>query len=469
MKAKNEELIRTPKPKSDAEAIQGTWTVASVDIGGVQRAEDSSEKQVWTIAADAITIKFPSLVEEMKYHLDETTNPKAIDLQGGITFGVGMGIYELKGDELKICWDRVGGERPTSYERVFGRGDGRTFFILKRAPIPKPEKPKWGEPIDGVQARLRPDKVKWPIDETPTFALDLRNQGDKAYEGFRQPRYCQMELDGKWYIHESADLVDSPSRLEPGKQLDGWVAVSLDGPRKVYTPNGFFSGGIVRVSLMETRIEGPWVRKDDKEARLKLSPGKHTIRVAYGDPVSKKVLPISNSVEFEVLKEAAWGDALENVSARLRPEKVEWPADQAPKFELDLRNHNREDTVKPKQPLGGINFGPGADISFSSAREPRLCRIEFDGKWFVYRDPIVMADTKSGLEFQKQVDGWVKVSLDGSWVGADDKKVKLKLSPGKHTVRVGFPVTRFALSLSEQIFPVSQPVEIIVLKAEAPH
>jgi hypothetical protein len=56
------------------------------------------------------------------------------------------------------------------------------------------------------------------------------------------------------------------------------------------------------------------------------------------------------------------------------------------------------------------------------------------------------------------------VSLDGPWVGEDDKKVKLKLSPGRHTVRVGLPLTRFALSVPEPVRPVSQPVEIVIAR-----
>ena len=128
------------------------------------------------------------------------------------------------------------------------------------AKVDKPEvkkvEPAWGEAVDGVQARLRPTKTAWDAGETPEFALDLRNKGENAQHQCRVPNFCEMEWDGQWYRFGGPGEQDCKhSFLAPGKQIDDWVKVSLDIP---------------------------WVRKKgDKEERLQVAPGKHTVRVAF--------------------------------------------------------------------------------------------------------------------------------------------------------------------------------------------
>ncbi|MHC4707514.1 MAG: hypothetical protein ACYS8I_10570, partial [Planctomycetota bacterium] len=36
---------------------------------------------------------------------------------------------------------------------------------------------EWGEPVEGIQCQLRPDKIKWHLGETPTLKADIRNHG----------------------------------------------------------------------------------------------------------------------------------------------------------------------------------------------------------------------------------------------------------------------------------------------------
>ena len=159
------------KPKGDAQLIQGTWTVVKAEIDGLAGPEEASEKQVWTITTDKISIKYPSSAREMRYRLDETRNPKAINMIPlpetirGIALAM-EGIYDMNGGELKICWDRtLRGERPGSFDRK--PREPWAFFVLKRAPDAEAQKPKGdAELIEGTWQVLKdeyPDgtKTKW--------------------------------------------------------------------------------------------------------------------------------------------------------------------------------------------------------------------------------------------------------------------------------------------------------------------
>ena len=111
----------------------------------------------------------------------------------------------------------------------------------------------WGEAVDGVQARLRPTKTAWDVGETPEFRPGHAEPGEKAPYQCRVPNFCEIEWDGQWYAYgDKGDLECKSTALEPGKEIDDWVKASLDIP---------------------------WVhKKDDKEERLQVAPGKHTMR-----------------------------------------------------------------------------------------------------------------------------------------------------------------------------------------------
>ncbi|UCD52142.1 MAG: hypothetical protein JSW27_05795 [Phycisphaerales bacterium] len=59
----------------------------------------------------------------------------------------------------------------------------------------------WGPEIEGLQCRLRPAKRLWNVDASPTFKLDLRNQGKRlfAFDTSEPVRADRIWLDGRWY------------------------------------------------------------------------------------------------------------------------------------------------------------------------------------------------------------------------------------------------------------------------------
>ena len=273
-------------------------------------------------------------------------------------------------------------------------------------------KEEWGEAVDGVQARLRPAKAAWDAGETLEFALDMRNQGEKTPHQCRAPNFCEIEWDGQWHqFGGPGDLDCKHFFLNPGIQIDDWVKASLDIP---------------------------WVRKKgDKEERLQVTPGKHIVRVAFlfdgGAP-----RPVSQPVEIEVGKESAWGDADGGVQARIRTAKAVWGPKEAPTFSLDLRNQGKQ--------------SPHAD------QMPFACKIEVDGIWYDYGRPVswIGPPEPPHLEPGKQVNDWVTVSPDDSWM---NKTARLSFRPGKHSVRIAFYLLR---DEKPPIRAESGPVEIEV-------
>ena len=116
--------------KKGDKQINGTWTAVSVkDSGG---REEIGEKPVtFTITKDTLTIsKEDRKLESIKYKLDPSKNPKWITFTAKRDKTL-RGIYELKGDTLRICFnDNDDGERATMF--VSERGSANRVLIVMR-------------------------------------------------------------------------------------------------------------------------------------------------------------------------------------------------------------------------------------------------------------------------------------------------------------------------------------------------
>jgi uncharacterized protein (TIGR03067 family) len=110
--------------KKDADAIQGKWAVVSLTRNG--KTEAISKDAVRVITADTYAMKLrPLLTIDGTYKIDPTTNPKAIETtpsSGPYKDKAMLGIYELNGDSLKICYALPGEDRPTEFSGKAGSG-----------------------------------------------------------------------------------------------------------------------------------------------------------------------------------------------------------------------------------------------------------------------------------------------------------------------------------------------------------
>src|SRR5262249_3312492 len=87
-------------------------TVTKAEENG--KNQDELAKATFTFKDDKLTLKLPSEKDpvELRYTLGPDKNPKTIDIQPSDTKDPAQGIYELKGDMLKLCVMDPGGKRP---------------------------------------------------------------------------------------------------------------------------------------------------------------------------------------------------------------------------------------------------------------------------------------------------------------------------------------------------------------------
>lgn len=122
--------------KKDLKGMEGTWAVTFLEKDGEKVSEEQNKKaDVKLVVKDA---KYTIYFGEMKLatglvKLDLTKKPKQIDAvaEDGPTKGKAMpGIYELKGDEMRVCFAQPGGERPTEFRTR--AGSGQVLITYKR-------------------------------------------------------------------------------------------------------------------------------------------------------------------------------------------------------------------------------------------------------------------------------------------------------------------------------------------------
>ena len=113
--------------EKDIRKFQGTWTFESSEAGGKELPAGELREFVLTFEGDKHTVKKGNeMVQVGTQKLDPSKSPKAIDvtLTEGVNKGaVMLGIYEINGDTLKVCFDAAGKKRPTEFKSAPGSGN----------------------------------------------------------------------------------------------------------------------------------------------------------------------------------------------------------------------------------------------------------------------------------------------------------------------------------------------------------
>ncbi len=134
---------------------------------------------------------------------------------------------------------------------------------------------EWGEPVEGVQVRLRADKMVWKAGELPIVKADVRNTGRRDL----YLPYCyfqaEVEVDGRSYRHT--------------------------GPSNILRPD---HGPYVRhrEDIEIYLYLRCWTAVNNLRQELRLKPGRNTIQVAfYAEPDNgQRIRVLSNPVEIEI-------------------------------------------------------------------------------------------------------------------------------------------------------------------------
>jgi uncharacterized protein (TIGR03067 family) len=120
--------------RKELERFQGTWTFISAESDG-KPLPKAKEPQTVTFEGDKFAVKVgDKVVQAGTQKLDPTRKPKTVDatVTEGEDKGTTMlGIYELEGDTLKVCFDPKGKKRPTELKTA--PDSGHFMGVLKRA------------------------------------------------------------------------------------------------------------------------------------------------------------------------------------------------------------------------------------------------------------------------------------------------------------------------------------------------
>jgi uncharacterized protein (TIGR03067 family) len=130
-------LLGADSAKQDLDQLQGAWTVSEAVRDGNKAPEEVLKKMEVIIKDDTISITEDKDApkprsEKAVIELNPSTKPKSVDIKPdhGNDKPV-LGIYELDGDTLKICFDKHSEKRPTSFDSK--PDSGSALLVLKRA------------------------------------------------------------------------------------------------------------------------------------------------------------------------------------------------------------------------------------------------------------------------------------------------------------------------------------------------
>jgi uncharacterized protein (TIGR03067 family) len=115
--------------EKEVKKFQGTWTFESSEAGGQALPPDSLKGLVLIFEGNKHTVKKgDEVIQVGTQKLDPTKSPKAIDVtmtEGPNKGAVMLGIYEIDGDTLKVCFDPQGKKRPTEFKSP----PGSQYFV----------------------------------------------------------------------------------------------------------------------------------------------------------------------------------------------------------------------------------------------------------------------------------------------------------------------------------------------------
>ncbi len=120
--------------EKELKKFQGTWTIESVEAGGMEVPIDLFKDMTVTFEGDKYTVKMgDQVIQAATQKLDPSKSPKTLD--GTVAEGPGkgtliLGIYEISGDTLKVCFDPEGKKRPTEFKTA--AGSQTTLAVYKR-------------------------------------------------------------------------------------------------------------------------------------------------------------------------------------------------------------------------------------------------------------------------------------------------------------------------------------------------
>ncbi|HLW66180.1 MAG TPA: sigma-70 family RNA polymerase sigma factor [Gemmataceae bacterium] len=304
---KKTEPAEKPDRKADKDNLQGTWRVVTMVTDGMPNVKENPDDEADAVfAGDTLALvaqpagkKF----REFNIKLDETKKPKAIDLtvtEGRGKGGVAQAIYELDGDNLKLCFPQdQEGARPTEF--TSNVGSRQVLFTMRRQKPKKEaenekEKEKepltaWGKEVGGIQAGLgyrAGQKRAYSHAETVELVVRVRNTGKER---------VKLQYLKKFFVEKPLIVTDAH-----GKQLS---LESYSIPKEKRKPEelDLAPGTEVEIDTMRLQLRS----KDfvDQFSPIGLDPiirGTGTFRIQYGQLAPKNFDNIASKLATGALE-----------------------------------------------------------------------------------------------------------------------------------------------------------------------
>jgi uncharacterized protein (TIGR03067 family) len=120
--------------KKDLDAMKGSWQAVGGEEDGKPVKEEDAKQFKLVLDGDKYTFTIENMSkEEGTLKLDPGQKPKAVDVM--ITTGTDkgktqLGVYDIEGDTLKLCFVPPGAERPRALAAK--EGSMSSLFIFKR-------------------------------------------------------------------------------------------------------------------------------------------------------------------------------------------------------------------------------------------------------------------------------------------------------------------------------------------------
>ena len=123
--------------KKELDKIQGTWTMAEMKYNGKDLTNDNKSKFKLIFKGDTATVEGTDELKKeyakVRFTLDPAANPRLVDMKiisGNQKDAVIEGIYELKGNEFRICANVFGNQRPAEFAAP--EGSSSVVIVLKK-------------------------------------------------------------------------------------------------------------------------------------------------------------------------------------------------------------------------------------------------------------------------------------------------------------------------------------------------
>ncbi len=115
----------------DTRAWQGTWKLVSCVANGESQMADLA----WIVSGDRYTIRLNGQSAADPYPFKLNGKEKQIDVNHhdtpkGTYGGKLKGIYDIRGDTLRVCYDLKGQRYPKSFDA--GPGSGQVLYDFQR-------------------------------------------------------------------------------------------------------------------------------------------------------------------------------------------------------------------------------------------------------------------------------------------------------------------------------------------------